>query len=394
MRELGFERLQPLHTATTDGCLPLPHLTDFGLNPDSDDTGGLFHRDWRAEETSKLALIRKMPGTRVASILGEEPPLPQPPTLSPPAPPPPPSPLFASSLSRLFSPKPPPPLAATPPPPPLPAITRDFASERSAIQAHPIILGSSAVGGPRDGPGKAASASDLTMKLAAAGLAILLILAILRYNPHLAESIQGRITGRPPGRRPKLPLPVKALRPRPKGYDRVDTMPTVRDDSTSPPHDRSVPESEKPMARKPAARAAIAAAERKQASRRKPPTAAERAPTRQRAPAQSAPVEQQAGGSPQGIKLAPGVQVRVVGLQKAKQHNGKEGVLIAPIITAEHGSRWNIRMLTGELLALRPQNLEACGSAPSVQSMVDALERAGEHTKAALLRGMIPEDGH
>ena len=58
----------------------------------------------------------------------------------------------------------------------------------------------------------------------------------------------------------------------------------------------------------------------------------------------------------------------------------------------EHGSRWNIRMESGELLALRQQNLEPCAESPSLQSMADALDRAGETNKAALLRSMIPEE--
>ena len=40
----------------------------FGLNPDSDDTGGLLHRDWRSEEQAKLRLLKKLPATRVQSI--------------------------------------------------------------------------------------------------------------------------------------------------------------------------------------------------------------------------------------------------------------------------------------------------------------------------------------
>ncbi len=108
--------------------------------------------------------------------------------------------------------------------------------------------------------------------------------------------------------------------------------------------------------------------------------------------AREGPVEREAPlDSSPAVELTPGMQVRVKGLERARQHNDKEGVLITPIITAEHGSRWNIRMLSGELLALKPENLEPCASAPSVQAMVDALERAGEHDKAALLRSMIPD---
>ena len=84
------------------------------------------------------------------------------------------------------------------------------------------------------------------------------------------------------------------------------------------------------------------------------------------------------------------MQVRVHGLQNAKQHNGKEGVLISSCVK-DHVTRWNLRLLTGELLALKPENLEECGGAPSMQAMIQALERAGELDKAAMLRAVMPE---
>ena len=84
------------------------------------------------------------------------------------------------------------------------------------------------------------------------------------------------------------------------------------------------------------------------------------------------------------------MQVRVVGLQGAKQHNGKDGVLIS-LGVKDGVRRWNLRLLTGELLALKPDNLEVCGKAPSMQAMVAALERAGEHEKAAMLRSVLPD---
>ena len=88
------------------------------------------------------------------------------------------------------------------------------------------------------------------------------------------------------------------------------------------------------------------------------------------------------------------MQVRVHGLQGAREHNGKEGVLIAPVATQANGIRWNLRLLTGELLALKPENLQRCGgrAAPSILAMVEALERAGEHEKADMLRTVMPDD--
>ena len=89
-------------------------------------------------------------------------------------------------------------------------------------------------------------------------------------------------------------------------------------------------------------------------------------------------------------ELTPGMQVRVVGLRNAREHNGKEGVLISPVVK-ENTKRWNLRLLTGELLALKPDNLQVCGGGPSMQAMIMALERAGEYDKAAMLRSVIPE---
>ncbi|KAL3896580.1 MAG: hypothetical protein SGPRY_013239 [Prymnesium sp.] len=40
----------------------------FGLNPDSDDTGGLLHKDWRTPVSAKLKLLSRLPATPVHSI--------------------------------------------------------------------------------------------------------------------------------------------------------------------------------------------------------------------------------------------------------------------------------------------------------------------------------------
>ena len=90
------------------------------------------------------------------------------------------------------------------------------------------------------------------------------------------------------------------------------------------------------------------------------------------------------------MALTPGMQVRVSGLRNAREHNGKEGVLIS-CVTKEGVKRWNLRLLTGELLALKPENLEKCSAGPSMHAMVQALERAGEHDKAAMLRSVLPD---
>ena len=78
-------------------------------------------------------------------------------------------------------------------------------------------------------------------------------------------------------------------------------------------------------------------------------------------------------------------------MQNAKHHNGTEGVLISTVSSAEHGYRWNVRMVTGELLALKVQNLQPVATTPSIVAMVEALERAGEFDKASLLRSVLPD---
>ena len=65
-------------------------------------------------------------------------------------------------------------------------------------------------------------------------------------------------------------------------------------------------------------------------------------------------------------------------------------MLIAPVATPS-GTRWNLRLESGELLALKPTNLETSGVSPSMQKMIEALERAGELDKAAMLRSVLPD---
>ena len=120
------------------------------------------------------------------------------------------------------------------------------------------------------------------------------------------------------------------------------------------------------------------------------------APMKRRQQADSASDEAEASPTSQSrpagedSEFTPGMHVRIVGLQSAREHNGKEGVLIAPVATAS-GTRWNLRLKSGELLALKPSNLEALESGPSMQKMIDALERAGEIDKAAMLRSVLPD---
>ena len=98
-----------------------------------------------------------------------------------------------------------------------------------------------------------------------------------------------------------------------------------------------------------------------------------------------------AKAAPSDGPLTPGMKVKVTGLRNAKEHNGKDGVLISPVVK-DGVKRWNLRLLTGELLALKAENLEREGGGPSMKAMVQALERAGEHEKAAMLRSVLPDE--
>ena len=93
----------------------------FGLNPNSDDTGGLLHDDWTTPVSEKMEVVNKLPSTSICNIQGiphpercpkPPPPPPLPPSLPPSAPPsPPPS----------EPPPPPPPPPPCPPSPPVPS---------------------------------------------------------------------------------------------------------------------------------------------------------------------------------------------------------------------------------------------------------------------------------
>ena len=105
----------------------------------------------------------------------------------------------------------------------------------------------------------------------------------------------------------------------------------------------------------------------------------------------ASPSATKAIGAPQEFDtvLSPGKHVTVRRLRNACKHNGKEGVLISSGVK-DSVKRWNLRLLTGELLALKPENLHFSGGAPSMQAMVEALDGAGEHDKAAMLRSILP----
>ena len=407
----------------------------FGLNPDSDDTGGLLRHDWRGEETSKLALIARMQGTRVTSIIGEEAPLPDPPRPPPSPSPTSPPPLISSGLLDLFTDSPPPPPRVFMRPPPPPYLARQ--SDRVVSGPKPVILGAPVIHnaparnyGQPAGDGGASDATAATNVILVILLPLVLVTAVLRYNPGLAAHARERL-GMPPsiqrvvraGRKVPAGVALGTVRPRPRGstYDPVAIEPQLTD-----PEDAETGEPQPPTA--PSARPSRCGHTAPSAAREPSPSQSESkprrsstsspaaqhfeasdpdgeqcgerlkgtAPTRQGKSRQSAAAQEvdspqqaapQTGGS---APYTPGMQVRIMGLKNAREHNGKEGVLISPIETPA-GKRWNLRLLSGDLLAIKEGNMQVSGIAPSIQAMVAALERAGEHDKAAMLRSVLPD---
>jgi len=104
----------------------------FALNPGSDDTGGLFEKDWTTPEQEKLNLLAGLPSTDVLKLKSKSAPA-TPPRTPPPAPPdkhplppnppepsPPPGPAPPPPAPPPHPPFPPPPPPAPRPPPPSP----------------------------------------------------------------------------------------------------------------------------------------------------------------------------------------------------------------------------------------------------------------------------------
>ena len=252
------------------------------------------------------------------------------------------------------------------------------------VRVVPVILGSSNLVQTTT-PNKGPTASGLTIELAVGVLVpVLLLAAVLRCNPRLTAGIKERLFfGSGDSRRGyggRAP-PVGKIRPRPQEYGRASAVEREPLASGNCEHSRSQPSMMGMPTSGPTAlpgscgRCARAAPSRR--SERPPSAASASMPT-------SAPV-------PPDVRLESGTQVRVTGLQNAKHHNGTEGVLISTVSSAEHGYRWNVRMVTGELLALKVQNLQPVATTPSIVAMVEALERAGEFDKASLLRSVLPD---
>ena len=391
----------------------------FGLNPDSVDTGGLLKSDWATPNDAKLALLKRLPATSVASLIGETPPVPEPPPPPPrpPHPPPPPH-LSAALMARFRKPPPSPPRPSPPPPPWFPTEVRTETPQplsHNAVKpkstAASEILGSSNLArSGRDVEGRG-TPTVAFMTLVAAATALLILLWV---NPHMrsaAVALLSRVWHRAPL---KLAGGADDARARPKkplgGYGKVgeeeerfalnpgecvDTAPErckTRGGATSQQRTAaavsaqersqelcSVPEApkERKQKRQPAAKAD---AERK----RLPAPDADAPGTDPDANApgtEGKPLDESASLATRG--LSPGQRVRIHSLKGAAHHNGKTGILIEQ--SSLNGIvRWNVRLDSGEKLSLRPSCLEVVGD--EMEAMVTALEHAGEHEKAAVLR--------
>ncbi|KAL1498800.1 hypothetical protein AB1Y20_014107 [Prymnesium parvum] len=248
----------------------------------------------------------------------------------PPSPlPSPPPPLFADELLALFAASPPPPppsrLAFSPPPPPPWFPVRHIGVTRASSASPPPPA---VIRGRPHAPPDAASASAwISAALLAAAL---LAAAFVRYRYPSPSS-------------PSSPSPFSAS---------ASAFPSSRGGRPPlpKPRRRGAPEEEHSL------------------------TAADDSSSNDVEAADDAP-------------LAVGARVRLHSLRSAAHQNGKQGVLMG-----RHdgdGARLKVRLDSGEILALRPANVAVCQPPPQLAAMVAALERAGEHQKAALLRECI-----
>ena len=397
----------------------------FGLNPDSVDTGGLLRKDWATPEEGKLALLKKLPASSVAALIGEAPPSPDPPPPPPRPPGPPPPPHLSAALMARFVKPPPPPRWPSPPPPPWfprsghkhkPAkasghgsVVEDASASgavivtQSSSSAAPEILGSRNVILRADTSSRGSNSGDtnghpsvmLVTLVAAAAVALLLMI----FNPQVRASTIGVLLQPCQAARPERTAEQEVrAKPRAAAYGKLgkdEEQATVRDEEEDDDDEKEEEEEEE----------AAAVPRRPKKSRARKGGDASR-PTRQSAPAPIAPTQTPAddagdrqppvscgrssgdatanGGA---ASLAPGQRVRVHGLKAAPQHNGKTGIVIEQTETGDGVVRWNVCLAGGEKLALREANIEQLGA--GIDAMVAALEQAGEHQKAALLRASL-----
>ena len=389
----------------------------FGLNPDSVDTGGLLRKDWATPEEGKLALLKKLPASSVASLIGEAPPSPDPPPPPPRPPGPPPPPHLSAALMARFLKSPPPPRRPSPPPPPWfptsghkhkPATGSGdggavaAASTAGAVPttqlssshtAAPEILGSRNViradaSSRGSGSGETDGHPSVMLMTLVAAVAVALLLMI--FNPQVRASTIGVLLQPLQGARPERAVEQEVrAKPRAAAYGKLgkdEEQAPVRDEDEDEEKEEEEEEEEP-----------VAAPTRPKKSRARKGSDASR-PTRQSAPAPIAPTQPAADEAPVSCgddaitnggvaSLAPGQRVRIHGLKAAAQHNGKTGIVIEQTETGDGAVRWNVCLAGGEKLALREANIEQLGA--GIDAMVAALEQAGEHEKAALLRASL-----
>jgi hypothetical protein len=317
-------------------------------------------------------------------------------------------------MARFLKPPPSPQWPSPPPPPWFPTEVHTQAPKtllHNAVKpkstAASEILGSSNLARSGGNAGGSGTPTVAFMTLVAAATALLILLWV---NPHMRSAvvtILSRVWHRAPL---KLTGGADDARARPKkplgGYGKVGEEeerfalnPGERVDSASERcKARGGPTSQQRIA------AAASAQEQSQELSSVPEAPKERKPKRQpaakadaegkRPPAPDADAPAATDGKVLGKllgestslatrKLSPGQRVRIHSLKGAAHHNGKTGILIEQS-TLDGIVRWNVCLSSGDKLSLRPSCLEVLGE--EMEAMATALEHAGEHDKAAVLR--------
>jgi ribosomal protein L12E/L44/L45/RPP1/RPP2 len=221
---------------------------------------------------------------------------------------------------------------------------------------------------------------------------VVVALLLMIFNPQVRASTIGVLLQPLQGARPERAVEQEVrAKPRAAAYGKLG-----KDEEQAPVRDEDEDE-EKEEEEEVEEEEAVAAPTRPKKSRARKGSDASR-PTRQSAPAPIAPTQPAADDAPVSggddatanggaASLAPGQRVRVHGLKAAPQHNGKTGIVIEQTESGDGAVRWNVCLAGGEKLALRETNIEQLGA--GIDAMVAALEQAGEHEKAALLRASL-----
>ena len=385
----------------------------FGLNPDSVDTGGLLKSDWATPNDGKLALLKRLPATSVASLIGETPPGPEPPPPPPHPPHPPPPPHLSKALmARFLKPPPSPPPPSPPPPPWFPTEVHTQTPKTLLHKSTPKstaaseILGSSNLARSGGDVGGSGTPTVAFMTLVAAATALLILLWV---NPHMRSAvvaILSRVWHRAPL---KLAGGADDARARPKkplgGYGKVgeeeERFALNPGEAVDPVSERckargsptSQPKCAAPSSAQEQSQELSSLPEAPKKERKKRPPAAKADAERKRPPAPDVDAAASDGrvlgkllGESTSLAargLSAGQRVRIHSLKGAAHHNGKTGILIEQS-TLDGIVRWNVCLSSSDKLSLRPSCLEVLGE--EMEAMATALEHAGEHEKAAVLR--------